>query len=70
MRTTPRWLVYAVGAVAILTIGVPIFQLVLRASLGIIAMALAGGVALAFTAVASIVLYMVAQLVLDKLRGW
>lgn len=70
MRTTPRWLVYAVGAVAILTIGVPIFQLVLRASLGIIAMALAGGVALAFTAVAAIVLYMVAQVVLDKLRGW
>ena len=70
MRNTPRWLIYAVGAVAFVTIGIPIFQLVLRASLGIIAMALAGGVALAFTAVAAIVLYMVAQIVMDKVRGW
>lgn len=70
MRSTPRWVIYAVGAVAFVTIGVPIFQLVLRASLGIIAMALAAGIALAFTAVAAIVLYMVVQVVVDKLRGW
>ncbi|MBU6288390.1 MAG: hypothetical protein KGS10_09550 [Chloroflexi bacterium] len=70
MRSTPRWIIYAVAAVAFVTVGVPIFQLVLRASLGIIAMVLAGGIALAFTAVAAIVLYMVVQVVVDKLRGW
>jgi hypothetical protein len=70
MRNTQRWVIYAVSAVAFVTIGVPISQLVLRASLGIIAMVLAGGIALAFMAVAAIVLYMVVQVVADKLRGW
>lgn len=70
MQNSPRWLIYVVGAIAVVTIGIPAFQLVLRASLGIIAMLLAGGVALAFTTVAAVVIYMVAQLVVDKLRGW
>ncbi len=70
MQNSPRWLIYVVGAIAVVTIGIPVFQLVLRASLGIIAMLLAGGVALAFTTVAAVVIYMVAQLVVDKLRGW
>jgi hypothetical protein len=59
-----------IGIAAFVAIGLPIFQLVLRASLGVVATLVAGGVALAFTAVAAIVLYMVAQMVFDKLRGW
>jgi hypothetical protein len=70
VQNSPRWLIYAVGAAAIVTIGIPVFQLVLRASLGIIAVILAGGVALALTAVAAVVLYTIIQIIVDKLRGW
>jgi hypothetical protein len=70
VQNSPRWLIYAVGAAAIVTIGIPVFQLVLRASLGIIAVILAGGVALALTAVAAVVLYTIVQIIVDKLRGW
>lgn len=66
----PRWLLVAVAAIALVTVGIPVFQLVLRASLGLIAVTLAGAVALAFTTVAAIVLYMAGRLAVDKLRGW
>ena len=61
MSAMPRAITYTIAAFAVVAIGLPLLMVVVKASIGIIALVVAGGVA-------AYVLYAGTQFVIDKLH--